>query len=84
MLPLWSDPSCTIYSVIELCDVCTLYNYTVHCTIRTRAQSVRRQHRKRTSEKSEKVTNKNTFQVARNMDFHSSELKHWAGWDMIC
>ena len=29
----------------------TLYNYTLDCTIRTRAQSVRRQHRKMTSEK---------------------------------
>ena len=44
----------------------TLYNEIVHCTIRTRAQSVRRQHEKRTPEKSEMVTYKDTTQVARN------------------
>ena len=30
----------------------TLYNYTLHCTISTRAPSIRRQQRKRTSEES--------------------------------
>ena len=40
--------------------------YTVHCTIRARAQSVRRQHRRRTSEKSEMVTYKDSTQVAIN------------------
>ena len=45
----------------------TLYNHTVHCNIRNRAQSVRRQHRKRTSEESEIVTYKDTTQWLRNM-----------------
>ena len=49
------------------CTCITQCNYTVHCTIRTRAQSVRRQHRKRTSEKSEMMTYKDTTQVAENM-----------------
>ena len=48
------------------CTCITLYNYTVHCTIRTRAQSVRRQHRKRNSEKSEMVTYKYVTEVVRN------------------
>ena len=48
------------------CTCITLYNYTVHCTIRTRAQSVRRQHRKRNSEKSEMVTYKHVTEVVRN------------------
>ena len=46
------------------CTCISLYHYTVHCTIRTRDQSVRRQHRRRTSEKSEMVTYKDTTQVA--------------------
>ena len=33
------------------CTCIALYNYAVHCTIRTRSQSARRQHRKRTSVK---------------------------------
>ena len=41
-------------------------HYTVYCTIRTRAQSVRRQHEKRTSEKSEMVTYKHGNGVVRN------------------
>ena len=45
----------------------TVYRYSVHCTIRTRAQSVRRQHEKRTSEKSDMVTYKDTTQGAKNM-----------------
>ena len=49
------------------CTCITLYNYTVYCTMNTIAQSVRRQHEKRTSEKSEMVTYKDTNQVARNM-----------------
>ena len=48
------------------CTCITLYNYTVHCTIRTRAQSVRRQHRKRNSEKSEMVTYKHVTEVVGN------------------
>merc|ERR1711954_156144 len=43
-----------------------LYNYTVYCTIRTRAQSGRRQHRKRNSEKSKIVTYKYVNEVVRN------------------
>ena len=35
-------------------------------TIRTRGQSVRRQHRKRNSEKSEMVTHKHVTEVVRN------------------
>ena len=49
------------------CTCITLYTFTVHCTIRTKAQSVRRQHEKRTSEKSEMVTCEDTTEVARNM-----------------
>ena len=45
----------------------TLCHYTVHCIIRTRAQSVRRQHKKRNSEKRELVTYKDISQVARKM-----------------
>ena len=37
------------------CTCITLYTYAVHCMIRTRAQSVRRQHEKWTSENSEMV-----------------------------
>ena len=48
------------------CTCITLYNKTVHCTIRTRFQSIRRQHRRRTSEKSETVTYKDSSQVATN------------------
>ena len=44
----------------------SLYNRTVHCTIRNKAKSVRRQHRKGTSEASEILTYKGTTQVVRN------------------
>ena len=43
-----------------------LYTCTVSCNIRTRAQSVRRQHRKRNSEKRELVTYKHVTEVVRN------------------
>ena len=43
------------------------YTVQLHFTIRAKAQSARRQHRMRTSEKSEIVTYKDTTQVARNM-----------------
>ena len=48
------------------CICITLYNYTVHCTLSTTGQSVRRQHRKRNSEKSEMVTYKHVTEVVRN------------------
>ena len=48
------------------CTCITLYNHTVYCTKSTRAQSVRRQHRKRNSEKSEMVTYKYVTEVVRN------------------
>ena len=47
------------------CTCIILYTCTVHCTIRTRAQSVRRQHRKRASEKSDLLTYKDYTQVDR-------------------
>ena len=53
------------------CTCITLYTYTVHFRIRTKAQSVRRQHKKRTSEKSEMVTYEDITQVARNMSVWS-------------
>ena len=49
------------------CTCITLYIYTVHCTIRTRAQSVRRQNEKRTSERYEMVTYKDNTKVARKI-----------------
>ena len=55
-----------IISYISKCICITLYNYTVHCTIRTRVQSLRRQQRKRTVEKSEMVTYKDTTQLVIN------------------
>merc|ERR1712112_439053 len=48
------------------CTCITLYTFTVQFTIRTKAQSVRRQHEKRTSEKSEMVTHKHVTEVVRN------------------
>ena len=57
------------------CTCITLYTYTVHCTIRTRAQSVRRQHRKRTSEKNEMVIYNDSTQVDRNMWVSFSWIK---------
>ena len=44
----------------------TLYNCTVNYTIRTRAQSVRRQQRKRTSQESDMVTYKHVTEVVSN------------------
>ena len=44
----------------------TLYNCSLHCTTRYRAQSVRRQQRKRTSQESEMVTYKHVNEVVRN------------------
>ena len=44
----------------------TLYNFTVHCTIRTRAWSVKRPLRKRTSQEREIVTYKHVTEVVRN------------------
>ena len=49
------------------CTCITLYTYTVHCIIRTKAQSLRRQHEKRTSEKSKMVTCEDITEVARNI-----------------
>ena len=43
----------------------TLHYNSVHCIIRTRAQSVIKQHRKITSEKSDIVTYKDSTQVFR-------------------
>ena len=48
------------------CTCITLYNCTVQCTTRYRAQSVRRQQRKRTSQESEMVTYKHVNEVVRN------------------
>ena len=48
------------------CTCITLYNCTLHGTIRTRAQSVRRQKRKRISQESEIVTYKHVTEVVRN------------------
>merc|ERR1712081_63757 len=50
----------------EKCTFITLYICTVHCIIRTRAQSVRRHQRKRTSQESEMVTYKHVTEVVRN------------------
>ena len=50
----------------SICTCITLYNCTIHCTKRTRAQSVRRQQRKRSSQESEMV-NKHVTEVVRNM-----------------
>merc|ERR1711954_600665 len=48
------------------CTFITLYNCTAHYTIHTRAQSVRRQQRKRTSQDSEMVTYKQVTEGVRN------------------
>ena len=45
----------------------TLYNYTIYCTISTRAQLLKRQHRRRTQKKSEMVTYNHTTQASRNI-----------------
>ena len=52
-----------------------MYNYTVHCTIRTRAQSDRRQHRKRTPEKSDMATYKDSTQVFRKRQVNQHTKK---------
>ena len=43
-----------------------MYNCSVQCTTRYRAQSVRRQQRKRTSQESEMVTYEHVNEVVRN------------------
>ena len=48
-----------------ICTCITQYTYTVHCIMRTRAQSDRRQHRRRTSEKSEMLTYKHVIEGVR-------------------
>ena len=58
------------------CTCITLYTFTVHCTIRTRAQSVRRQHEKRTSEKSEMVTCEDILKLPEICNFDLSEVNH--------
>ena len=45
------------------CTCITLSNYTVHCTIRTKDQLIRRHHRKRTSKKSDMMTYKDSTHV---------------------
>ena len=51
-------------------------HYTVQCTIRTKAQSIRRQHRKRTWEKSDMVTYEDSIQVVRKRlaDQHANKM----------
>ena len=53
-----------------ICTYITLYSYTVHCTIRTRAHSVRRQQGERTSEESEIVTHKHATEVVKKRCFN--------------
>ena len=53
----------------------TLYSYTVHSIIRTRAQSVRRQHKKRNLEESKILTYRDTTQALRHMWPKKGELK---------
>merc|ERR1711954_52482 len=48
------------------CTCITLYICTLHCTIRTRAQSVRRKQRKRTSVEREMATYNHVTEVVRN------------------
>merc|ERR1712081_36560 len=48
------------------CTCITHYTCTLHCTIKTRAQSVKRHQRKRTSQGSEMVTYKHVTEVVRN------------------
>ena len=68
-LYLWFRPGQNHYSYKQTIK-CTC-THTVHFRIRTKAQSVRRQHKKRTSEKSEMVTYEDITQVARNMSVWS-------------
>ena len=65
MFSLWQYHYSNIQTVKYICI--TLYTYIVYCTIGTRAQSVRKQHEKRTSKKSEMVTYKDSTQVAKNI-----------------
>merc|ERR1711954_342426 len=58
------------YKQTVKCTCITLYNCTLQCTIRTRAQSVRRQQRKRTSVESEMVTYNHVTKVVRNKCFN--------------
>ena len=58
------------------CTCITLYTYTVHCTTMTKDQSVRRQHEKRTSEKSEMVTCEDIRELLEICDFDLSEVNH--------
>ena len=58
-------------NIIDQTKKCKMYmhytvQYTVHCTIWTRAQSGRRQQRKRISEESEMVTYNNVTEVVRS------------------
>ena len=70
---------------IVKCICITLHTYTVLCTIRTRAQSVQRQHEKKASEKSEMVTCKDNTKVARKMSvwFISSKPLGRMGHNML-
>ena len=67
----WSNKQTVKYQCI------TMYNYTLLCTISTRTQLLRRQHRKRTSKKSEMETYKETTKIARNMLVLSIWTKPW-------
>merc|ERR1711954_491212 len=53
-----------------------VYTYTVHCTTMTRSQSVRRQHEKRTSGKSEMVTCEDIRKLPEICNFDLSEVNH--------
>ena len=48
------------------CTCISLYHYTVHCIIRTRDQSLRRQQRNSTSHESEMMTYKQVLEVVSN------------------
>ena len=50
-------------------------NYTVHYTIRTKAQPLRRQQRKSTREKSDMVTYEDSTQVVRKGELISTQTK---------
>ena len=71
----WEEPWHSLWNLKYSCI--TLYNYTMDCTISTSAQLLRRQHRMRTSKKSEMVTYKDTTQVARNMLVSLIWIKPW-------
>ena len=65
-----------IYLLTTICTYITLYTYTVHCTTMTKDQSVRRQHVKRTSEKSEMVTCEDIRKLLEICDFDLSAENH--------